>query len=82
MIGEGVHILKFQDRVTKKMIGEGVTENGLYILKSQERMYVMTQNKDYKLLHKRLGHLSYKTTNMFLDFLSLKCINCDVCKLA
>jgi GAG-pre-integrase domain len=64
------------------MIGEGVLKNDLYVLKPQEKKYVLAKNNDQEIWHKRLGHPSVKILNSFFEYPSKTYINYDVCKLA
>jgi hypothetical protein len=59
----------FQERITKRVIGEGYLQNGLYNM--GERKYNFNIKKDEELgkhWHKRIGHPSDRILNYLFDF--------------
>jgi GAG-pre-integrase domain len=75
-------IIEFQDRETRKIIGEGKQKINLYILKSEEKEYFLIKNKDIGLWHKQLGHPSNRVLNRVFNCFSNTCNTCDICKIA
>jgi GAG-pre-integrase domain len=69
----------FQERITKKVIGEGYLQNGLYNV--GERKYNFNIKKDEelgKLWHKRIGHPSDRVLKYLFDFPKLDCSSCEI----
>jgi hypothetical protein len=49
----------FQDIVTKRTIGEGKLDNGLYYLDISNKVLFANNIEDHRLWHWRLDHASY-----------------------
>jgi hypothetical protein len=68
----------FQDRITKKMIGEGSLENGLYILDMSNKALLANNLEQNKLWHWRVEHASDKVLNKMMSVTNLNNSNCDI----
>jgi GAG-pre-integrase domain len=77
---EGLYYVAFQDRITKKMIGEGSLENGLYILDMSNKTLFANNLEQNKLWHWRVGHASDKVLNKMMSVTNLNNSNCDICR--
>ena len=72
----------FQDLTSKRMIGDGVFRNGLYILNSQKCNFNTKIQDKGSLWHRRIGHPSDKILKYVFDLANIDCSKCEVCKLA
>jgi GAG-pre-integrase domain len=72
----------FQEYITKKVIGEGFLENGLYFFNEEKYNFNTKGEKKLSTLwHKGIGHPSDKILKYIFDFKKLDCSNCEICKL-
>ena len=73
----------FQDLITKKTIGEGFFENGLYFLESNKFILSTKREDDLgSLLHKRMGHPSNRVLKIMFNLENVFCDDCETCKFA
>jgi GAG-pre-integrase domain len=72
----------FQDFKTKKMIGEGSFQNGLYILNISKFGFHSKNQELGELWHKRIGHSSDRVLKNVFNFSHLDCSKCEIFKLA
>jgi transposase InsO family protein len=70
----------FRDRITKKKIGEGSLENGLYILDMSNKALLANNLEQNKLWHWRVVHASDKVLNKMMSVTNLNNSNCDICR--
>jgi len=70
-----------QDHISRMVIGVGKHKYGLYYLCGAQRLQVKkADNVDcMELWHKRLGHPSFKVTELISGFGKNKFENCDIC---
>jgi Integrase core domain/GAG-pre-integrase domain len=71
----------FQDRVTKKMSGEGKLRDGLYTLELNKVAFIAA-NKVASLWHSRMGHPSDRVLHALDLSLTHNSNNCDTCHFA
>jgi GAG-pre-integrase domain len=72
----------FQDWITKNLIGEGFSKNGLSFFREQKLNLNAKKNEDLSnLWHKRIVYPSDKILKCIFYFKNLDCSNCEVCKL-
>jgi Integrase core domain len=68
----------FQDIVTKRTIGEGKLDNGLYYLDISNKALAANSVEDNKLWHWRIGHASDFVLNKLLNLRNLDNSTCDI----
>ena len=80
----GPNLFVFQDICTRKKIGEGCVQNGLYVVDdSKQALNVTIDQEGYRIWHARLGHPSVQALKLLFpsiknnDFLD-NC--CEACK--
>lgn len=72
----------FQEPATKKMIGEGIVEDGLYLVKPKQFVFNTSRNKEFYLSHKRIGHPSDQILEKLFKFPHVDHSSCETCKFA
>jgi hypothetical protein len=72
----------FQDIVTKRTIGEGKLDNGLYYLDISNKALAANSVEDNKLWHWRIDHASDLVLNKLLNLRNLDNSTCDICRFA
>jgi hypothetical protein len=68
----------FQDIVTKRKIGEGKLDNGLYYLDILNKALTANSVEENKLWHWRMGHASDVVLNNLLNLKNLDNSTCDI----
>jgi Integrase core domain len=72
----------FQDIVTKRTIGEGKLDNGLYYLDISNKALAANSVEDNKLWHWRISHASDFVLNKLLNLRNLDNSTFDICRFA